>query len=86
MFKLSVLSVVPQINVPVTLNDEQATFTIHPGDCIVGDLNGVVCIPQTLMGEVLDLVPQLVEADKKVAEDINGGATFAAATKQHRKV
>lgn len=74
-----------QINVAVTFSDEQMDVTIHPGDYIVGDLNGVVCVPQTLIAEVLILVQQLVEADKKVAQDIDGGATFAAATKQHRQ-
>lgn len=59
--------------------------TINSGDYIVGDLNGVVCIPRTLVVEVVTLLAHLVEADRKVAEDIDQGATFAAATKQHRK-
>ena len=58
---------------------------IEPGDYIIGDLNGVVAVPKSLIAQVLDLLPQLVAAERKVTEDIDNGVTFAEATKRHRQ-
>lgn len=57
---------------------------IGPGDCIVGDLNGVVSIPKILLSQVSEQLALIEEADEKVAADIDRGATFAAANKEHR--
>lgn len=75
---------VGQINGPLQLQSEDQDATIHPGDIIVGDLNGVVCIPQSLAEKVVELIPSQVEADEKVAEDIQNGRTVAEAMKEHR--
>ncbi|KAJ9647381.1 hypothetical protein H2204_000009 [Knufia peltigerae] len=37
------------VNVPVTVRVEDQDMTIRPGDYIIGDLNGVVCIPLELI-------------------------------------
>jgi len=75
---------VSQINTPIRLQSEDQDATINPGDIIVGDLNGVVCIPQALAEKVVDLIPSQVEADERVAADIGRGRTVAEAMAEHR--
>ncbi|EMC93072.1 hypothetical protein BAUCODRAFT_77175 [Baudoinia panamericana UAMH 10762] len=75
---------VAQINEPVRLNSEEQDAIVHPGDILIGDLNGVVCIPQAMAEKVLDLIPSQVEADEKVAADVKQGRPCAEAMKEHR--
>ncbi|TKA80477.1 hypothetical protein B0A55_02314 [Friedmanniomyces simplex] len=75
---------VAAINEPVRLNSEDQDAVIHPGDILVGDMNGVVCIPQALAEKVLDLIPSQVEADEKIAADIKKGRSVAESMKEHR--
>jgi regulator of RNase E activity RraA len=67
----------------VTFHDARVDATITPGDWIVGDLNGVICIPQAIVSKVVELLPQLGEAESKIEADIDNGATFAVASKEH---
>lgn len=57
---------------------------IQPGDYIVADLNGVVCIPQDLLEKTLELLPTLTQADENMAEAISKGMTFKEASKTYR--
>ncbi|KAK5711659.1 hypothetical protein LTR17_018294 [Elasticomyces elasticus] len=75
---------VAAINEPVRLNSEDQDAVIRPGDILVGDINGVVCIPQELAEKVIELIPSQVEADEKVAADIKKGRPVAEAMKEHR--
>ncbi|GAB7339978.1 hypothetical protein MBLNU457_6490t1 [Dothideomycetes sp. NU457] len=75
---------VSEVNAPIRLQSEDQDATIRPGDIIVGDLNGVVCIPHDLAEKVIELIPSQVEADEKVARDIQQGRTVAEAMKEHR--
>ncbi|EME79821.1 uncharacterized protein MYCFIDRAFT_212317 [Pseudocercospora fijiensis CIRAD86] len=75
---------VSEVNAPVRFNGEDQDTTIHPGDILIADLNGVVCLPRALAEQVLDLMPSQVEADEKMAEDIRQGATFSEAAEKHR--
>ncbi|KAK5684330.1 hypothetical protein LTS10_004197 [Elasticomyces elasticus] len=75
---------VAAINEPVRLNSEDQDAVIRPGDILVGDINGVVCIPQELAEKVIELIPSQVEADEKVAADIKQGRPVAEAMKEHR--
>ena len=75
---------VGEINSPVRLQSEDQDAVIHPGDIIVGDLNGVVCIPQSLAEKVVELIPSQVEADEKVAADIQNGRTVGESMKERR--
>ncbi|KAK5115459.1 hypothetical protein LTR62_001118 [Meristemomyces frigidus] len=72
------------INEPVRLNSEDQDAVIHPGDILVGDINGVVVIPRALAEKVIELIPSQVEADEKVAADIKKGRGVHAAMKEHR--
>lgn len=73
-----------QINVPVRLNSEDQEITIHPGDYLIGDLNGVVCLPKGLAEKVVELMASQVAADERIARDIKRGKSFAEASKEHR--
>ncbi|KAK3113704.1 hypothetical protein LTR53_008740 [Teratosphaeriaceae sp. CCFEE 6253] len=75
---------VAAIDEPVRLHSDDQDAVIYPGDILVGDINGVVCIPRDLVGKVLELIPSQVEADEKVAADIRKGVPAAEAMKTHR--
>ena len=66
------------------LNSEEQDATIYPGDILVGDVNGVVCVPQALAEKAVDLIQSQVDADEKVAADIERGRSVADAMKEHR--
>jgi regulator of RNase E activity RraA len=51
---------ISEIDCPVRLNLVEHEIWIRPGDIIIGDADGVVCLPQSLAGEVLALLPGLV--------------------------
>ncbi|KAL9009441.1 MAG: hypothetical protein Q9173_005531 [Seirophora scorigena] len=75
---------VGEVNRPVTLqSDEQPEVVIRPGDYLVGDVNGVVCLPQHLAEKVLALIPSQVEADKRIGVEIDNGGNFAELMLQH---
>ncbi|KAL4900395.1 hypothetical protein BDW74DRAFT_182724 [Aspergillus multicolor] len=64
-----------EVNVPVRLHSEHQDAWIQPGDYIIGDLNGVVRVPRELAEQVLEVIPAIVEADRKCAEGIRAGRT-----------
>lgn len=66
------------------LQSEDQEAVIQPGDFIIGDLNGVVCLPQGLAEKAIDLMASQVEADEKIARDLKAGKTFTEASKEHR--
>ena len=57
---------------------------ICPGDYLIGDLNGVVCLPKGLAEKAIALMSSQVEADEKIAEDLDSGRPFQEASKEHR--
>lgn len=73
-----------QTNVAVKLQTDEQDATIHPGDYLIGDLNGVVCLPKELALKALTLMAPQVEADLKTAADIQKGVSFVEASKKHR--
>ncbi|KAL8923478.1 MAG: hypothetical protein Q9208_004606 [Pyrenodesmia sp. 3 TL-2023] len=76
---------VGEVNEPVTLQSpEQPDTVIKPGDYLIGDVNGVVCLPKHLAEGVLALMPSQVEADERIAEDLDKGKGFEQASKEHR--
>ncbi|EGP87468.1 unnamed protein product [Zymoseptoria tritici ST99CH_1A5] len=75
---------VSEIDVPVRLNSSDQDTTIYPGDILIADLNGVVCLPQGLAEQAIDLIGSQVEADERMAADIKNGITFSEASKKHR--
>jgi regulator of RNase E activity RraA len=73
-----------QVNVPVKFQELALDVTINPGDYIVADLNGVVCVPLSLLSEVVALLPKQVEIDDNMATAIASGSTFADASSKFR--
>ena len=69
---------------PVKVDNEGEATTIYPGDYIVADLNGVVCIPAKLAEQAIKLIPSQAEADARIAKDLCHGALFVEASKDHR--
>ena len=49
-----------EIDVPVRLNGLERDIWLTPGDIIIGDADGVVCLPRDLAPKVLELLPRLV--------------------------
>jgi len=68
----------------LTFHDSHVEATISPGDWIVGDLNGVICVSKSIASQVIELLPQHGEAESKVDADIDKGVLFAVASKEHR--
>ena len=75
---------VSEIGSAVHLSGASQEVVIHAGDIVVGDLNGVVCIPRALADRTLDLIQSQVDADEKVARDIKMGRTVHEAMSEHR--
>ena len=47
-------------------------------------INGVVVIPLEKVGEVVEMLPRIVEADDRVKEDVEKGVSVQEAFKRHR--
>lgn len=72
-----------ELNVPITIlprpdfeNCFENTFAaveIHPGDIIVADIDGVVCVPPELASSVLDSCRYSKQVDEKCMRDIQQG-------------
>ncbi|KAI4593038.1 hypothetical protein KJ359_010124 [Pestalotiopsis sp. 9143b] len=73
-----------ELNVPVSLQSSIQEATISPGDYIVADQDGVVCLPADLAEQVLDAIPAIASADEKCAEAIKGGMSVQEAFAKYR--
>lgn len=82
------------VNVPVTIlpvyetsvagEDAFPGITIEPGDLMLADEDGVVCVPPNLLPKVLELVAKGREVDAKCMEDIRAGKGVQDTFKLHR--
>lgn len=52
------------------LNSEDQDAVIHPGDILIGDINGVVCLPQSLAEKALDLIQSQVDGRLRIEESL----------------
>jgi regulator of RNase E activity RraA len=59
-----------EINVPISIDG----MVIHPGDLIVGDADGLLCVPIDDAEEILAATHRKMEAEKKTLADIAAGA------------
>ena len=66
------------------LQSEEQDATISPGDYLIADLNGVVCLPHGLAEKAIKLMASQVEADERIVEDVKRGRTFVEASREHR--
>jgi regulator of RNase E activity RraA len=60
---------IPQINVPVSVGG----VTVHPGDLLHGDLNGVTTIPLDIAAAVADACPEYIAAETVVLTYLKSG-------------
>ena len=51
------------IDVPVRLSSVDQDIWIRPGDIIIGDADGIACLPRSLAARVIEMVPKLVSGD-----------------------
>ncbi len=58
-----------EINVPIAIDG----MVVHPGDLIVGDADGLLCVPFDAAEEILAAVRQKMEAERQMLADIAAG-------------
>ncbi|KAI8375177.1 ribonuclease E inhibitor RraA/Dimethylmenaquinone methyltransferase [Blakeslea trispora] len=61
-----------EIQVPITLSRESPVI-VQPGDIIVADLDGVVCVPQDLVEKVIESCQKYVAIDEQCMEALKEG-------------
>lgn len=66
------------VNVPVSISGVQ----VKPGDIILGDATGVLCIPAERAEEVLEVAREIAEKEKVIEEMVKSGMTLREARKQ----
>jgi regulator of RNase E activity RraA len=59
---------------------------VRPGDVIVGDGSGVVCIPAEHAAEVASLAQSYASDDEKAAAELRKGLTFSEAMAKFRRI
>jgi len=78
------ITISPIYDVPVTGEDVFPAVKIEPGDYILADEDGVVCVPADLLSRVLELAAKGREVDHKCMEDIRAGKGVQETFKTHR--
>jgi RraA family protein len=58
-----------EINVPIAIDG----MVVHPGDLVLGDADGLLCVPYDSVDEVLAATRAKMEAEKKMLADIAAG-------------
>ena len=58
--------------------------TVEPGDWIIADEDGVICVPKDKVDEVVRIAHKGKEVDAKCMEDIKAGKGVQASFKLHR--
>ena len=66
-------------NCMIRLGDVQ----VRPGDILVGDVNGVVCIPIEKLEEVLAVAEKIMEKEEKMKKDILSGLDILEVDKKY---
>jgi len=78
------------INVPLKIKPQGPgaegfpTVTVNPGDWLVADEDGVVCVPQDLVDKVVELAAKGRDIDALCMRDIKAGLGIQASFKLHR--
>lgn len=68
---------VESVNKPVTI----AGVRVSPGDLILGDSSGVVCIPLAEAAKILEAVVEIAEKEERIATAIDKGVSLTRARK-----
>lgn len=73
---------VEAINAPVAVDG----IEVRPGDFIVADGTGVVCLPADDVREILDLAERFASDDAAAMEDLKAGLSFSAAMAKYKRI
>ncbi|KAJ8610941.1 hypothetical protein MRB53_038245 [Persea americana] len=75
------------LDVPVQFSSDlqPEPLTISPGDLILGDADGVVSIPPSLVEQCLQLCKDRAEIDEKTMECLRNGDEMGSTLKKLRK-
>ena len=60
--------------------------TVRPGDVIVADGTGVVCVPADRATEIADIAAACARDDRQAEEEIRAGLSFSQAMKKFRRI
>nr|RBR01784.1 hypothetical protein FVER53263_12267 [Fusarium verticillioides] len=71
-----------EINVPIR---DGGDLWINPGDILVGDADGVVCVPPSLIEQVVALCQERAEIDEKMFAELRNGAAMGDLIRTIRK-
>ena len=76
------------VNVTLTIRPQDpgefAPVAVAPGDWIVADEDGVVCVPVDMVDKVVELALKGQEVDARCMYDIKAGKGVQASFKEHR--
>jgi len=79
------LTIKPMSNMEPSVGDEGfPAVMIQPGDWMIGDEDGVVCVPRELEDKVLELATKGRDIDDLCMIDIRAGKGVQASFKLHR--
>ena len=73
---------VEAINVPVEIDG----VGVAPGDLVVADGTGIVCLPAARAEEIIALAERLAAEDAAALEDLKSGLSFAEAMARYKKI
>jgi 4-hydroxy-4-methyl-2-oxoglutarate aldolase len=70
---------VSDVNRPVTVGGVH----VRPGDLLLGDADGVLAVPQELVGAVLEICTVVAEREDAILADVLAGSSIADARARH---
>ena len=79
-----------EVNIPVVIRasdvseEEFPAVRVEPGDWVIADEDGVVCVPAGKAEEVVGLAAKGREVDARCMEDIKAGKGIQETFKKHR--
>lgn len=71
--------IVDSYQVPVSIGG----IRVNPGDLLVGDADGVVCIPEARVAEVYDVSCLIAQAEDRIRSAVESGSTLVEARQAH---
>ena len=70
------------MNTPIKIDG----ILVRPGDILVGDGSGVVCVPIEVAEEVMNAATRFDQQDKQAIEEIRAGMGFTEALRKYAKI
>ncbi|KAF8265462.1 RraA-like protein [Lactarius quietus] len=80
----STVQVPVAVNVDAQLHGGMPAVIVNPGDILLADEDGVVCVPKQLEQEVLRMAARGRDVDARCLRDIQSGVGVAESFRRHR--